>query len=234
MRHRARRRRPRVLGMVLVVVLTALVLGVWWTLEQRPAAAPRLAGASDLRPVLQPTARASPKYLTRGYRAPPGLIQAGAGGTLRIPSLRLRAPVDAVEMDGSAMAVPNDPTRVGWLTSTARAGDLIGSSVLAGHVSDRSDRPGVLARLTTLEPGARIVWSDRSGRVHRFRVTSLRRFPRSTGLPASVFASEGPHELHLVTCADRVSTAAGGFHYRSNLVVTALAVTRQTARGSTG
>lgn len=178
-------------------------------------------------PAVRPTARARPKYLTRSYRAPPALVRSGAGGSLRIPSLSISAPVDAVGLDGTAMAVPDDPARLGWLSSSAGSGDVIGSSVLAGHVSDRHDRPGVLAQLQTIKIGASMIWTDSGGHAHRFRVIGLDRYPRSTGLPANVFGTDGPHLVRLVTCADREGTEGGGFHYRSNLVVTAGEVTRQ-------
>lgn len=171
---------------------------------------------------VRPTARARPTYLTRSYRAPPALVRPGAAGVLRIPSLHLRIPVDAVGLDGTAMAVPNDPARVGWLNSTAKPGDLVGASVLAGHVSDTHDRPGALARLHRIRSGAEITWTDTRSRVFRYRVVTLRTFPRDRGLPASVFATDGPQVLHLVTCAERVSTSGGGFHYRANLVVSAV------------
>jgi hypothetical protein len=181
---------------------------------------------------MRPTATALPKYLTQSYRAPPELVRPGAGGTLRIPSLGIWAPVDAVGLDGTAMAVPNDSARVGWLASTAQSGDLIGPSVLAGHVSDQTDRPGALARLDRVKVGAAIIWTDADGQVHRFRVTGLERFPRSAGLPSRLFTTSGPHLLHLVTCADRQQTAGGGFHYAANLVVTARERTHQTERGA--
>jgi len=149
-------------------------------------------------------------------------VRPGAGGSLQIPSLRIDAPVDAVGLDGTAMAVPNDPGRIGWLSSTARASDLAGASVLAGHVSDADDRPGALNRLVRIRLGAAIMWRGSDGRRVRFRVVRIKLFPRSRGLPAAMFSAAGRHELNLVTCAARVSTANGGFHYTSNLVVTAV------------
>jgi hypothetical protein len=40
-------------------------------------------------------------------------------------------------------------------------------------------------------------------------------------VPGTVFRTDGPHLLHLVTCTNRRSTGGGGFHYADNLVVTA-------------
>lgn len=168
-----------------------------------------------------PTARAVPQYLTRTYRAPVNNGRAARAGTLRIPGLRISAPVDAVGLDHGAMAIPDRPARVGWLRTTARVGDRIGASVLSGHVSDRRDRPGALSRLARIRPGAVIRWTGARGDRHEFVVTGLRRYPRSRGVPARLFRVTGSHVLHLITCAERVRTASGGFHYTANLVVTA-------------
>ena len=234
MRHRAPRRRPRSMAVVVAFLggLAALVVPFWWPFDPGPPSAPSGIQLAKASPMVQPTSRARPKYLTQSYRAPPALVRSGAGGTLRIPSLNVLAPVDAVGLDGTAMAVPDDSARLGWLTSTARADDVVGASVLAGHVSDRQDRPGALAGLKGIRIGATITWVDAGRRVHRYRVIGLQRFSRLTGLPARLFSTDGPHLLHLITCADRVTGSGGGFHYRSNLVVTARERTHQTRRGS--
>lgn len=175
---------------------------------------------------ISPTTRVPPQYLTRSYRAP---VEAGVperaarrkAGSLRIPSLKVTAPVDAVGLDRGVMAIPDSPARIGWLRTTAAAGDTIGASVLSGHVSDRRDRPGALSRLRTVRRGAVVIWTDSRGLRHRFVVTKVRRYARSRGVPGKLFSVTGPHVLHLVTCTDRVRTRGGGFHYAANLVVTA-------------
>ena len=183
---------------------------------------PEIPSGPDSRSADQPTLRARPQFLIRRYQAPRTLAaRARRTGTLRIPSVRIAAPVLAVGLDRGAMAIPDDPSQVGWLRATAAAGDRIGASVLSGHVSDRRDRPGALSRLRSIRAGARITWVDARGVRHRFVVTAVRRYPRSVGVPAKLFRVVGPHVLHLVTCADRVRTSGGGFHYTSNLVVTA-------------
>ncbi len=203
-----------------------LVLGPDRLSVSAHSAMPAAAGLA----ALEPLARAVPHFLRSNYRAPSALVRTGAGGTLRIPSLGILAPVDAVGLDGTTMAIPDDPHRVGWLTTTAGAADLAGSSVLSGHVSDEHDVPGALSRLRDLHPGALVVWTA-GGRAHRFVVTALTRYPRTRGVPASVFRTDGAHVLNLVTCTDRVVTAGGGFHYTSNLVVTARAVTHSAPGG---
>lgn len=176
-----------------------------------------------------PTSRSRPKYLHRSYRAPEGGSVSSRGvtraGTLRIPSLRIVAPIDAVGLDRGVMAIPNSPARIGWLRTTATATDRIGASVLSGHVSDSRDAPGALSRLRTIRRGAVISWTTPRGSRHTFVVTGTKRYPRTRGVPAQLFGVVGPHVLHLITCADRVTTGGGGFHYTNNLVVTAREVT---------
>ncbi|MBO9523019.1 MAG: class F sortase [Nocardioidaceae bacterium] len=146
---------------------------------------------------------------------------AGLAGLLRIRAAGIRARVEEVGMRGEEMVVPDAPDRIGWLRRSARAGDVIGSSVIAGHVSDDADRPGPFAGLDGVRPGARVEWRDADGRSRWFRVTAVAAYPRSTGLPASVFRTDGPHLLRLVTCTRRIDLRNGGFHYADNLVVTA-------------
>ncbi len=173
-----------------------------------------------------PTRRARIRYLHRRYSAPPSsglLARRTSGGTLTLRRLRIGAPVAAVGLDRGTMAIPDDPGQVGWLRTTATAGDLLGSSVMSGHVSDRHDRPGALWRLREARAGDVIRWREPGGVVRRFEVSRVRRYPRRVGVPAALLRTTGPHLLHLVTCTGRRRTS-GGFHYADNLVVTAVAV----------
>lgn len=217
------------------VVVTALALVVAvagcgaGTVEQ--PAAPSASASPGVTPVGSepvgraqpslPVQRVRPQYLTRSYRSPVVDAQRHRAGVLRIPSLRIATPVDAVRLDHGVMAIPDSPARVGWLRTTAARGDRIGASVLSGHVSDIHDAPGALSRLRGIRRGAVITWTGPGGDRHRFIVTGTARYPRSRGVPARLFRVTGPHLLHLVTCADRVQTSGGGFHYTANLVVTA-------------
>lgn len=161
-----------------------------------------------------------------GYRIDSGLrvSSPGPAGTLRIAGLRLTAPVEEVGVHQGVMAIPGSPAVLGWLRRSARPDDVVGSSVIAGHVSDRQDRPGALAVLGGVRRGDPVTWAGPDGRAYRFAVTSVSRHPRSRRLPSSVFRTDGPHLLRIVTCANRVRMPGGGFHYTDNLVVTARAI----------
>ncbi len=176
----------------------------------------------------RPTTRATPRYLDRRYVAPEPAGQSDllgrstVGAQLRIPSVGIRAGVSTVGLDGATMAVPNDTQQLGWLAGTASVEDVIGASVISGHVSDASDRPGALWRLREVGVGDVVRWSE-GGTTRRFVVSDVAQFPRTTGVPARYFRTTGPHVLHLVTCTDKQATTTG-FHYADNLVVTAKAL----------
>lgn len=119
------------------------------------------------------------------------------------------------------MAVPNDPGTLGWFEPSARLDDLAGTSLVAGHVSDASDRLGPFGALVRARRGDIVEWRHSAGRVVRFRVVAIQRFPRIRGLPPSLFRVEGPHTLQLVTCTGRVA-GPSGVHYADNLVVSAV------------
>ena len=177
----------------------------------------------------RPSTRAIPRYLERRYVAPespesPDLLRrTSSTAALQIPRVGISAGVSGVGLDRGTMAIPDDTGRLGWLSTTAAADDLIGSSVISGHVSDRHDRPGALWHLREVRKGDAVRWTDVAGATHRFVVRRVQRFPRSTGVPARLLRTTGPHVLHIVTCDDRRRTSTG-FHYVDNLVVTAEAV----------
>lgn len=216
------------------VLLVAVACGAPGSDRSTPEAPARasaltrvIGGAAPAPSSVMPTARPEPRHLASAYRAPAAQVDPGAGGELRIAALGIAAPVDRVGLDGTAMAVPDDARRVGWLRTTATAGDTIGASVISGHVSTRRDVPGAFGRLHSVRTGTVIRWTTRNGAVHRFAVVAVHRYPRTRGVPARLFRVDGPHRLYLVTCADRTVTSAG-FHYRSNLVVTARELPRST------
>lgn len=190
-------------------------------------AAPRAAGvtsAPDPSPYV-PQRRAEPRWLESDYRAPaPGLAQrsTGGGGRLTVSRVGVDLTVDPVGLDaGDAIAVPDDRDHVGWLRTTAAHGDLIGASVLSGHVSSR---PGRMGALTGVRRGDVVRWTSPSGRVERFEVRAVARHPRTRGVPASLFRTNGARVLHLITCTTPRRMANGRLHYVDNLVVSAVRV----------
>ncbi|WP_232676241.1 class F sortase [Nocardioides sp. R-C-SC26] len=187
---------------------------------------------------VRPTQRVAPRYLERRYSeeistpvpgtdAPGdspsvrGRVRADAGA-VSIDRIGLVAPVVSARLDGGVMAIPDDVRTVGWLSVSARPDDVMGASIISGHVSDRRDRRGAFGRLHRAQRGDVVRWRADDGTMRLFDVVSVRRFPRAHGLPASLFRTDGRRLVHLITCADR-TVSGGRVHYRDNLVVTAVA-----------
>lgn len=139
-----------------------------------------------------------------------------------LPAVGIHDSLQTVGSNGGSMTVPEGARAAGWLRSSAAIDELIGTTVIAGHVSDRTDRPGAFWKLRNARPG-QIVSVTAGGRTLRFKVVSRTAYDR-TRLPASLFRTTGAHRLELVTCAGRVSEPGGRFHYRQNLVVVAVPV----------
>jgi len=175
---------------------------------------------------LVPQRRAKPRHLTTRYASPERspLARRRSSGSLTIERIGLHAPVDPVGLDSGTMALPNDRRHFGWLSTTAVAGDLLGSSLISGHVSNPRDAPGGLWRLKDARVGDLVRWRTPDGATYRYVVRSVQRFARSRGVPARLLRTDGPHLLHLITCITRRSTSSG-VTYADNLVVTAEAVT---------
>jgi len=142
---------------------------------------------------------------------------------VEVPAARIVAGAALVGASHGTMDLPGDVDRLGWLDRSARPGDLIGSTVIAGHVSDRSDNPGAMWNLTDVHRGNR-VRVHRGGETFTYRVFAKDRYSRSRALPHRAFATTGRHKIALISCTDRVRTSGGGFHYTDNIVVLARAV----------
>jgi len=138
------------------------------------------------------------------------------------PGFDLRAAVATTGVTGGRMNLPDDVGMVAWLAKSAGYGDRIGTTVVAGHVSDRHDRPGALYRLSTAHR-RQVVAVNRAGVDHRFRVTETATFERTRPLPQRYFTTTGPHRLVLISCTGRVVHPDGHFHYTKYQVVVARA-----------
>jgi hypothetical protein len=137
---------------------------------------------------------------------------------LEIPAIGVSTPLVRLGLlaDGT-MEVPRDYGVAGWFSGGPMPGQL-GPAVIAGHVDSRTG-PAVFYRLRDLRPGdqVRVVRAD--GRVVRFEVESLARYPKREFPDDEVFGPVPGPVLRLVTCGGAFDRASG--HYLDNLVVTA-------------
>jgi len=111
------------------------------------------------------------------------------------------APVtpSGVLSDGS-LVIPERPDEVGWWDGGARAGDPLGSLVIAGHVDSRVYGLGVLAELKRLKAGA-VIELRAGGQRLRYRVyKAVQISQQSLAADDEYFRQDGAHRLVVITC----------------------------------
>ncbi len=142
---------------------------------------------------------------------------------LRIPGIGVDAAVVPVGVDvGTGLtAVPEDIGRVGWYRFGPAPGEP-GSAVLLGHVDSHDQGLGAFFRLSSLQPGDRVVVLLADGSSRAFTVVGRRSYPK-TALPVAVFDRTGPPRLALITCGGAFDRATR--HYADNVVVYAIPAT---------
>jgi hypothetical protein len=185
---------------------------------------PTVVAATGGPPVASPPPPAAPATGGPPVASPPP--PAAPAGTGPEPPVRLDIPAIGVSADvvdvrvlaSGALAVPDDPRRVGWWVGGALPGAATGTLVLAGHVDDRLRR-GALFRLSELPVGATVYVDGATGRFG-YRVAARRAYPKRR-LPAEVFDRTAAHRLVLITCGGAFHNG----HYDDNVVVYATPVT---------
>ena len=138
--------------------------------------------------------------------------------TLVIDRLGVRAPVDPVTVRDGELAVPDDPTRVGWWVDGARPGAAIGTVVLDGHV-DYDGTTGALAVVPQLLVGDVVELRGTDG-ASSWSVQAVQSYPKATGLPDQLFTAGGPPRLALITCGGAFDEGADS--YQDNVVAYAV------------
>jgi sortase (surface protein transpeptidase) len=138
---------------------------------------------------------------------------------LRIPTLGVDAPLDPVglEADGG-MEIPEDVERVGWYEPGVAPGEE-GSAVLSGHVDSRTQGPGVLFELRSIDVDDEVVIETAEGE-QRWRVVGRTRYGKQALPVDELFSWEGPPRLVIITCGGDFDPEAGA--YEENVVVHAV------------
>jgi Sortase domain len=173
---------------------------------------PALSPASTAPRVSVPTHSAGVAQLAR--------IPVVAPAGVDIEGTDVRGPVvpTSVDVATGELAVPDDPTTVGWYQFGPSPGQP-GSAVLAGHL-DWHRRPGAFYRLAGISPGTIVTISYTDGSARRFQVVQNQLVPKPSLPLSDVFDRTGPPTLRLITCGGTFDRSTR--HYRSNVVVTAV------------
>ena len=140
---------------------------------------------------------------------------------LEIPAIGVSTPMVRLGLlaDGT-MEVPRDHGVAGWFTGGPMPGQL-GPAVIAGHVDSRTG-PAVFYRLRDLRPGDQLRVARADGRVVRFEVESLARYPRRELPDDEVLGATTTPALRPITYAGDFDRSRRS--YRDNLVVSAIRV----------
>ena len=141
---------------------------------------------------------------------------------LYIPALCVDAPLTTETISDGFMTIPRDPSKVGWLDSTAAMSAGHGTSLVAGHVTYNKDK-GALFSLKEVYAGAEIVTTDASNNRYRWAVSSLDMYDKDY-LPTDVFDPGTNRRLAVITCGGTIVNMDRGRHYDSNVVAIALPV----------
>jgi LPXTG-site transpeptidase (sortase) family protein len=137
---------------------------------------------------------------------------------LTLPGHASAAVRPAATVDG-VLKVPESVQQVGWWDGSARAGELFGSTVIAGHVDSNTEGIGFFARLLRIKVGDTITLRAGSHRL-KYRVTSVKTVAKEAlATDSQALKQTGPHRLVLITCTGNYHRDRGG--YDSNLVVVA-------------
>ncbi|MER7753057.1 class F sortase [Kitasatospora sp. NPDC097643] len=180
----------------------ALVLGAWLlsggggTLPPTPGAAQTLSGFAPVS-VVPPLGPSAP---TR----------------IRIPAVRLDAPVTALGLDteGHLQAPPEgDRNLAGWYRGGATPGQR-GTAILAGHVDNRSG-PAVFYHLGALHRGDRIEIARADGATAVYQLYAIEVHDRKDFPDDRVYRQADDAQLRVITCGGAYSAEHG---YEGNVV----------------
>ncbi|MGW0211053.1 class F sortase [Streptomyces sp. NPDC003233] len=208
-----RRRKRAPWGVIALVLLTGLALirngsGELDTGPPQPAAA----AAPDSR-----VGVADSRVGVGTHSTAPAPLGFSAADRVRIPAIRVNAPVMPVGLDAAgwvAAPPPDDPNLAGWFTGAVSPGEK-GTAVVVGHV-DNKRGPAVFYGLGALRKGNRIEVLRKDGKTAVFETYGVEVFPKS-GFPGDrVYSSKGTPELRVITCGGGFSKQNG---YDGNVVV---------------
>ncbi|SDJ46702.1 LPXTG-site transpeptidase (sortase) family protein [Salimicrobium halophilum] len=134
--------------------------------------------------------------------------EAGTPKHIRIPAIKVNAPVIATDLDeNNEMIVPDNGEEVAWFEPGREPGSQ-GNAVLAGHVDDYNG-PAVFFDLEKLQPGDEIEITDENDVTMTFVVDKLEAYPLGEAPLREVFGPEDDRKMNLLTCTGLYNASAG-------------------------
>ncbi|MFD3525550.1 class F sortase [Streptomyces sp. NPDC058653] len=163
---------------------------------------------------------------TAAKAAPP--LPGSAATRIRIPSVRVDAPMTRVSLDPEGWIdapPPGRPDLAGHFRGSVTPGEQ-GTSVIVGHV-DTAEGPAVFYDLGRLAEDSRVEVTRADGTTAVFTVYGVKGFTKRNFPAESVYRPTGAPELRLITCGGAFTEKTG---YQGNVVAFArLTETRKAA-----
>jgi sortase A len=145
----------------------------------------------------------SPQHNSAGAEATTAAPLPATPVRIRIPARGIDARVEPVGLTKTqAMDMPKDTFAVGWYAYGAVPGSR-GSAVFAGHRDTLWGTPGVFWVLREVERDDVVTVETATGEEMYFRVHRTEEYPADAAPIADIFAADGGHYVHLITCAGR-------------------------------
>jgi sortase (surface protein transpeptidase) len=141
--------------------------------------------------------------------------------TIAIPRIKVNAKIMSVGLNGDGtVQVPSlkQAELAGWYKVGPSPGE-VGNSVVVGHVDSAETGPAVFFRLGSLKPGDEVRVTRKDGRVVRFRVDTVKSYPKKSFPSELVYGTADTARLQVVTCGGKFDKKAGS--YPNNIVVSA-------------
>ncbi|MER6097637.1 class F sortase [Streptomyces sp. NPDC001728] len=149
----------------------------------------------------------------------PGPLPASTPVRVRVPAVRIDAPVTEVGLDAEGWIEappPEDDRLAGWFDGAVTPGER-GTAVVVGHVDTPNGR-AVFYDLGAVGKGHRVEIARRDGRTAVFTVYGVEVVPKDAFPAKRVYADAGVPELRLITCGGTFTERNG---YEGNVVVSA-------------
>lgn len=179
----------------------------------------RSVDASDTTPHVDERAEVgSSDARTEPEPAPSPSEPVAAPTGIRIPSIGVDAPVDAIGLeDDGAMEIPDDVDRVGWYEPGVGVGEPRGTAVLSGHVDARTQGRGAFFELRTLDVDATITVDHEDGTSSDWTVVARTSYPKDELPIEDIFTRFSDQRLVLITCGGAFDNTERS--YSDNVVV---------------
>lgn len=225
----SRRQRPRLSVIIFLGIIIGVVFLVIDTSRQSTTLIPTQTTTSNtdgsyILPTIDPNARVTPQYLTAGQlnASPTPISVANLApdiqyASITIPSAGIFAPIVRVYLDGTSWNVSNLGNNVGHLEGTTWLPNT-GNVVLSGHVELADGRAGILANLSQVEIGDRIIILQ-DGIQYQYDIVELR---QTTPDDLTPLYPSTDNRLTLITCGNYDFFADS---YLERTIVTAIQVT---------